>query len=114
MSEPHNTPIGDVASSTKSRWRVLITTFGQSKLAHLLAERTAVEVLAAKENAAAGIGMIFDPLDPAAASEKLLHGFFRLLGFIEQQHSGVPRHLDHFAQGYGAPNSSSADALQQI
>jgi hypothetical protein len=52
-------------------------------------------MLTAPENAAVRIRMIFDPLDPAAASKKLLHGFFPLLGFIEQQHSGSPRHLDH-------------------
>jgi hypothetical protein len=92
-----------MAISTKSGWSR--TTAGLGRSRHVDAgprpKLTSAILLAAKEHAAVGIGMIFDPLDPAAASEKLLHGFFRLLGFIEQQHSGLPRHLDHFALGDG-------------
>jgi hypothetical protein len=44
--------------------------------------RTTIGALPAKEDTAVRIGIIFDPLDPAAASDKLLYGFLHLLGFV--------------------------------
>lgn len=44
--------------------------------------RATVGALPAKENAAVRIGIIFDPLDSASASDKLLYGFLHLLGFV--------------------------------
>jgi hypothetical protein len=45
-------------------------------------KRTTVGALPAKEDTAVRIGIIFDPLNPAAASDKLLYGFLHLLGVV--------------------------------